>query len=421
MADDARKCPRCGEATFPAWSYCPFCAMILAPAAEGRTTLSNRIRYVRRKEESGRRRVNTLQQTAANISIGLALLLMLGGGVLLFHPSMVPALFRPGDYTIQRITQVRPPETSPTFRDKPELEWMLVPAGPFRFGPPGETHEIVVAEFEILKHEITNYVWEDYLIEEEERLRRMGLFEDSVPSYWEWPRVGLPKSPVALHDLPVRRITLKQARDFCSEYLARKPGFEGARLPTELEWQKAARGAEDDRAYPWGDEFFDVEKGSLVSNANVLETGLRGPGSVDAFARHDVSPFGVIGMGGNVGEFVYDGKTGLAAWMGGTYITVALDARIHLRGTDVDADGNHRWDYVGFRAARYRPGHAEAPVEAPAEEQDPGPEPDDAGEEAPEAPSEPPPDDGADGEPGDTPPDDEGEGEAEDQGEESAE
>jgi formylglycine-generating enzyme required for sulfatase activity len=345
--------------------------MALDPVDFDRDALSDRIRYIRR-ESAGRGRRHALVTSLANVAVGLAVLILVGGGVLLFHPALVPSLFRP-DHNL-----VPPNVPAVLHPDEPEeylspilpFEWVKIPAGEFWFGPSegNKGQDLVrvnVPEFEIMKYEVTNGQWAKYLTEERERLEAENRFASSVPANWEWDassgRTPYPPREEML-DKPVVYITWYEAHDFCTSWLARKPGSLGARLPTRLEWEKAARGTEDGRKWPWGDDWFYIASdGTSLLRCNVLETGFNEPVSVRKFFRSDVSPFGVVGMAGNVAEFVGDryelpnGRYSYAPSVkGGTFLTPALDAMIEAN-MELSVGGEFDWSYVGFRAARSEP------------------------------------------------------------------
>jgi len=97
-------------------------------------------------------------------------------------------------------------------------------------------------------------------------------------------------------DLPATCVTFSQAEDYC-EHL-------GKRLPTVLEWEKAARGV-DGRPHTWG---FEQRSCSLANfnyhDSETLACGRRELEPVTTKYR-DVSPYGVVGLTGNASEWVF--------------------------------------------------------------------------------------------------------------------
>jgi iron(II)-dependent oxidoreductase len=106
---------------------------------------------------------------------------------------------------------------------------------------------------------------------------------------------GIVSSPDIILNHPLGNISWVQAREYCR--------LRGARLPTEAEWEYAARGPEN-RVYPWGNEFPNEESAAdyLVSSQYVeqkepLEIG-------EAHRPLGISWVGAYDMSGNVAEWV---------------------------------------------------------------------------------------------------------------------
>jgi iron(II)-dependent oxidoreductase len=161
----------------------------------------------------------------------------------------------------------------------------------------------------------------------------------------------------AYNDYPVVNISWYDAKTYCEWW--------GGRLPTEAEWEKAARGV-NGNVWAWGNILKD-NLAKPVERANVKDGYYEGPQKAQAY-QVGASPYGALNMTGNVWEWVADWysptsyqnrpefltgpseqeSNGMKVIRGGSYRTFAIEARTDERNA---LPPEQYSDEIGFRCA----------------------------------------------------------------------
>lgn len=157
-------------------------------------------------------------------------------------------------------------------------EMVLVPAGEFLMGgsrdkDPGyekPAHKVFLDAFWVYKTVVTVAQYREYCRQTNHRM--------PSPPAWGWT-----------DNYPIVKVTYTDAIAYAK--------WAGGFLPTEAQWEKAARGA-DGNVYPWGDTWD-------VANCNCMESGLTKPMPVGSYPG-GASPYGALDMAGNVDQWCLD-------------------------------------------------------------------------------------------------------------------
>jgi len=198
--------------------------------------------------------------------------------------------------------------------------------------------ELFLPEYRISHYPITNAQYAEFVL----------ATRHPPPEHWDQGSV-----PDNLQDHPVVKVNYGDAAAYCLwlSGVTDKP----YRLPTEEEWEKAARGGvPETRRYPWADEW---RLG--VCNTQELEKG--GTTPVYEFEQVSRSPFGVADMAGNVWEWTascytrYSGSSHQSLHFKSTWVVRGGSWRNSRRQARVSCRGRYPPDvrrlYLGFRIA----------------------------------------------------------------------
>jgi len=190
-----------------------------------------------------------------------------------------------------------------------------VPAGDFEMGSTSKrvwnsdespAHTVFLDDFYIDQYEVTNQQFAEFLnLHENQPKGNVTWFDvDDEDARIHYMNGGWKADP-GYENHPAVEVTWYGAREFCE--------WNGKRLPTEAEWEKAARGPEGS-IYPWGNEF---DSSRVNGDDETIEDSYSipcTPTCCDGYDRtapvgsfpNGISPYGVYDMAGNVWEWVYD-------------------------------------------------------------------------------------------------------------------
>jgi formylglycine-generating enzyme required for sulfatase activity len=204
-------------------------------------------------------------------------------------------------------------------------------------------HTVTLDSFYIDLYEVTNARY-DACVRDQACNQPMDLSSATRPGYY---------GVSTYDDFPVIHVSWEMAKDYCE--------WRGARLPSEAEWEKAARGSTEG-IYPWG---MDIDC-SLANYWGEEENCVGDTTAVGSYPQ-GASPYGALDMAGNVWEWVMDwydpGYYAVSppenppgpdlgqhrVVRGGSWSGGALQLRVTTRGRDLPAG---TYNYVGFRCVR---------------------------------------------------------------------
>lgn len=167
-----------------------------------------------------------------------------------------------------------------------EPEWITIPAGEFwmgadksRYDDERPQHKLHLPEYKIARVPVTNAQYALYV---------QDVKDTKAPEHWRGGVV-----PPGFESHPVVNVSWNDALAYC-KWLGEKIQ-KPVTLPSEAEWEKAARGGSDKRNYPWGDDWREL-------HCNSDELGLNDTTPVGLFLN-GASPYGLLDMSGNVWEW----------------------------------------------------------------------------------------------------------------------
>ncbi|MCK6580456.1 MAG: SUMF1/EgtB/PvdO family nonheme iron enzyme [Anaerolineae bacterium] len=214
-----------------------------------------------------------------------------------------------------------------TICDGLRLELMFIEQGEYYKGDPQSPTKVYLPSYYISRFPITCIQYSFYA--QHEKITQLPL---------GWKNYHPPENT---GKLPISGISWLEAKAFTNWLCAMANcGFD---LPNEEEWEKAARGREDIRPFPWGDDATN-----LIERCNSVDNGIGRVMPCDFFPAGR-SPFGVWDMSGNVWEWTStEASSGRYYLKGGSYNEQYEELQCHSR---IDAKHENKRPFYGFRVA----------------------------------------------------------------------
>ncbi len=262
--------------------------------------------------------------------------------------------------------------------------WVEIPAGPFISGQHDHPASVDY-DYQIMQTTVTNQQYADYLnlalkdgsvkivnnqvlgyypgepfdgAKHEEEITagdKLHLDINALGSRLQYDGTSFTPLP-GYENHPATMISWYGAKAYCESV--------GGRLPTEAEWEKAARGS-DDRAYPWGNTLErnqanyyssqDIFEKILGKGGDTTPVGFYNGKTYDGYQTLDnASPYGVYDMAGNVWQWMNDDYPGThyRFLRGGSKIDYGYNLRIWTRNCTVPT---YTSPNIGFRCVKVTP------------------------------------------------------------------
>lgn len=211
---------------------------------------------------------------------------------------------------------------------KDNAEMVLVPSGeftmgsdqksdPYFWGAEGPEHTVFLDSYYIYRTEVTNAMYQE-CVNAKACPKPAQVFSATHADYFVNPQYS---------KYPVIYVSWTGALSYCQWAIAK--------LPTEAQWEKAARGT-DGRLFPWGND---------TPTSSLLSFNSRDTAEIGSFPQ-GVSPYGALDMAGNVLEWVND------RFQSGYYSVSPLENPIGPAGTDRRVIRGGAWHHSDISALR---------------------------------------------------------------------